>query len=66
MNQKLLDYPPLPSELTGSWWHVLRIFGPGVIIASVTVGTGETIFAPRVGAIFGYGLLWVAVFTVLF
>jgi Mn2+/Fe2+ NRAMP family transporter len=65
MNQTL-DYPPLPSELTGSWWHVLRIFGPGVIIASVTVGTGETIFAPRVGAIFGYGLLWVAVITVLF
>ena len=37
----------------------MRAFGPGAIIASVTVGTGETIFAPRLGAVFGYALLWV-------
>src|SRR4030095_10739434 len=64
--QATLEYPPLPPALSGSWTDLLRIFGPGAIIASVTVGTGETIFAPRVGAIFGYGLLWVAVMTVIF
>lgn len=46
--------------------NVLRVFGPGAIIAAVTVGTGETIFAPRVGAIFGYSLLWVVLATVVF
>jgi Mn2+/Fe2+ NRAMP family transporter len=32
----------------------------------VTVGTGETIFAPRVGAAFGYALLWVVAAAVFF
>lgn len=44
----------------------MRAFGPGAIIASVTVGTGETIFAPRVGAVFGYALLWVILAAVAF
>ncbi len=61
-----LVYPPLSPELSGGWMRLLRIFGPGAIIASVTVGTGETIFAPRVGAIFGYSLLWAVVMTVIF
>jgi Mn2+/Fe2+ NRAMP family transporter len=32
----------------------------------VTVGTGETVFAPRVGAVFGYAMLWVILATVVF
>jgi len=32
----------------------------------VTVGTGETVFAPRVGAAFGYALLWVVLAAVFF
>lgn len=36
----------------------LRYFGPGAIIASVTIGSGETVFASRGGALFGYALLW--------
>ncbi|MEE2659174.1 MAG: Nramp family divalent metal transporter [Candidatus Latescibacterota bacterium] len=35
-----------------------RYFGPGAIIASVTIGSGETVFASRGGAVFGYALLW--------
>ncbi len=37
---------------------LLRFFGPGAIIASVTIGSGETVFASRGGALFGYALLW--------
>lgn len=37
---------------------ILLLFGPGAIIASVTIGSGETVFASRGGAIFGYTLLW--------
>lgn len=36
----------------------LAIFGPGAIIASLTIGVGELIFSTRAGALFGYRLLW--------
>lgn len=36
----------------------MGFLGPGIIIASVSIGTGETIFASRGGAIFGYAILW--------
>ena len=58
-------YPPLSPELTSGWLSLLKIFGPGAIIASVTVGTGETIFAPRMGAIFGYTMFWVVMTAVV-
>lgn len=61
-----INYPPPSAELSGGWLKLLRIFGPGAIIASVTVGTGETIFAPRAGAVFGYSLLWVVTAAALF
>lgn len=32
--------------------------GPGVIVASVTIGSGELVWASRSGALFGYSLLW--------
>lgn len=32
--------------------------GPGLIIASVTIGSGELVWASRSGAVFGYSLLW--------
>lgn len=61
-----IAYPPPSAELSGGWLKLLRIFGPGAIIASVTVGTGETIFAPRAGAVFGYSLLWVVTAAAVF
>ena len=41
-----------------SW---LAVFGPGAIIASLTIGTGELIFSTRGGAIFGYRILFLFV-----
>jgi Mn2+/Fe2+ NRAMP family transporter len=61
-----IRYPDLPPELTGGWLRLVRVFGPGAVIASVTVGTGETIFSPRLGAIFGYAVLWVILAAVIF
>jgi len=37
---------------------IARYVGPGVIIASVTIGSGELVLASRSGALFGYALLW--------
>ena len=46
--------------------HLAAYIGPGVIIASVTIGSGELVFASRSGAIFGYGLLWCFLYAGLF
>ena len=52
-------YPPLPEDLReGVSWRSLKYFGAGAIVASVTIASGETIFAARSGALFGYTLLW--------
>ena len=59
------EYPPPSREISGGWMALLKVFGPGAIIASVTVGTGETIFAPRMGAIFGYTMFWVVMAAVI-
>ena len=60
-----IRFPEVAPEMSG-WVRLARIVGPGAIIASVTVGTGETIFAPRLGAIFGYSMLWVILAAVVF
>ena len=47
--------PPTPSgpRRRRPW----LVFGPGAIIASLTIGTGELIFSARGGALFGYRIL---------
>lgn len=54
--------PPTPRSLLSrnplQWF---RYFGPGAVVASVTIGSGEIIFPSRGGSIFGYRLLWVFV-----
>ena len=58
---------PLPSGLESrnplAW---LTIFGPGAVIASLTIGSGELIFSSRGGALFGYRLLWFFLLVLLF
>ncbi len=54
-----MEYPALTEDLKkGFSWSTLKYFGAGAIVASVTIGSGETLFASRGGAIFGYSLLW--------
>jgi hypothetical protein len=45
----------------GGFVTALKFFGPGAIIASVTIGSGEVIFPSRLGALFGYSVLWIFV-----
>lgn len=40
-----------------------RFFGPGAVMASLHIGTGEILFPSRSGAIFGYRILWVFLFV---
>ena len=54
-----ISYPEPPPELRKrNWLALLAFFGPGAIMASVTITSGETLFASRGGAIFGYAMLW--------
>src|SRR5437899_239643 len=51
--------PPALSSRNPFVW--LTFFGPGAVIASLTIGAGELIFSSRGGAVFGYRLLWLFV-----
>lgn len=61
----VLSYPPVPPAFERGWMQLVRVFGPGAVMASVTVGTGETIFSPRLGAVFGYSMLWTILAAVI-
>lgn len=56
--QTTIVYPAVPWQERGGIMGAIRLFGPGAIIASVTIASGEILFSSRAGALFGYGLLW--------
>jgi Mn2+/Fe2+ NRAMP family transporter len=49
----------------GKLARMLRLFGPAAVLASVSIGAGETIIVVRAGAWMGYGLLWLVLLAVL-
>lgn len=57
-----MNEPAQPKSLL-DW---LRCFGPGAILASLTIGVGELVFSTRAGALFGYRLLWVFALVLFF
>jgi Mn2+/Fe2+ NRAMP family transporter len=42
----------------GKYWKYLLFFGPGAIVASLTIGQGQLILGPQIGAWAGFALLW--------
>ncbi|WP_219412622.1 Nramp family divalent metal transporter [Pseudonocardia nigra] len=57
---EFLTYPEPPPKLRRRLTLVtaLSVLGPGAIVASANIGSGEMVFASRGGALFGYALLW--------
>ena len=53
------------ARLPRTFLEWILLFGPGAIIASLTIGTGELIFSTRGGALFGYHILFVFALTSL-
>ncbi len=45
--------------------RLLGLFGPAAIVASVSIGAGETIVVVKTGSWAGYGLLWLVLTSVL-
>ncbi|HCU86196.1 MAG TPA: hypothetical protein DGP39_01600 [Verrucomicrobiales bacterium] len=47
-----------PMDAPKDWRGTLRHLGPGLIITACIVGSGELIATPKVGAEYGFSLLW--------
>ena len=66
-DSKKLLYPAPPELLSNlSIRHALKYMGPGLIVASVTIGSGELVMASRSGAIFGYTMMWCFLYAGIF
>lgn len=52
---------PWSAPTPRGFWGWITVFGPGAIIASLTIGTGELIFSTRAGTLFGYRVLFLFV-----
>ena len=62
-----ITYPEPPQQLRRfNIRSALAFFGPGAIVASATVGSGETIFPARGAAIFGYSIIWMLIVAIIF
>ena len=49
---------PFPEVPVTSFREALKLVGPGIILASLDVGSGELIFCSRMGALYGGALAW--------
>jgi len=69
-DQEPIEIPPLTGVLAeplsaGKLLRQMRFFGPAAIIASLSLGAGETIMATGLGAWSEYGLLWLLLLSVV-
>ena len=58
--------PPRAAPIPHSFPDYLRSFGPGIVIVLTWLGAGDVVDMATAGANYGYALLWVFVFAVLF
>lgn len=70
-NQNVPIEVPAPGGIFAQPWSLRKmmglmgVFGPAAIVASVSVGAGETIVVVSAGAWTGYGLLWLVLLSCL-
>ena len=63
-----VDIPQVSGVFVSPWSFkklrgLLSVFGPAAIVASVSIGAGETIVVVRAGAWAGYDLLWLVLLS---
>src|SRR5918992_2336950 len=61
--QRQADAPAIVEPPRG--WHRLAWLGPGFLWMVSAAGSGELLFTPRVGALYGYALLWALISAVV-
>jgi Mn2+/Fe2+ NRAMP family transporter len=54
--REALSKIPQPPPASVKW--LITVFGPGAIIASLTIGSGELVWTPRAAVAFGYAMTW--------
>ena len=71
MNSQIhtISYPEPDSVLTQKpsitkYLKYLGFFGPGAVVASMTIGQGQLILGPQIGAWAGYTLLWLILLNI--
>ena len=67
-NPEKFDIPPVTDPYAEPWSlkkiiALASVFGPAAIVASVSIGAGETIVVVRAGAWAGYDLLWLVLLS---
>ncbi len=60
--KKYLDQIETPPKIELKW--IWTVAGPGAIIASLTIGSGELVWTPRAAAAFGYVMVWAFLYGV--
>src|SRR5688572_3383317 len=65
-----VEAPPVKAIYSDPWslrkvLGLLAVFGPAAVVASLSIGAGETIVVVREGAWAGYGRLWLVLLSVL-
>ena len=58
--------PPPAAPVPHSFLEYLRSFGPGIVIVLTWLGAGDVVDMATAGANYGYSLLWIFVFAILF
>lgn len=71
MTQQLSDVPdslniPQAPDSLKTAGGMFKYLGPGLIMASASIGSGELFFSSRGGSIFGYTLLWTFLLCAIF
>ncbi len=56
----------LPEPLSYSLRNLLRTIGPGVILLATSIGGGEWLVGPALGAQFGTQFMWIATISIVF
>lgn len=67
-NTEHVDIPPVSGPFAEPWslkkiFALAAVFGPAAIVASVSIGAGETIVVVRAGAWAEYNLLWLVLLS---
>lgn len=58
--RKTSPVPPM------GWRESIKWYGPAFLWVLSSVGSGATLFTPRIGSEYGYGLLWTALIVIFF
>lgn len=60
--KRYLEQIEEPPAFNIKW--IWTVAGPGAILASLTIGSGELVWAPRAAAAFGYAMVWAFLYGV--